>query len=77
MEELGPEGREVSGVFLGGDLEAGVERGGVLGEEEEETVEGLGPSLSFTDFFSFSALFSFAALFSSIFSLQVLLFLGT
>ena len=71
VEELGPEGKEVFGDFLGGDLEAEVERGGVLGGGEEDVVEGLGPSLSFTDFLSFLALFS------SIFSCQVFLLSGT
>ena len=73
VDELEPEGREVSGVFLGGDLDGGVERGGVLSEEEEGTVEGLGPSLSFTNFFSFPAFLSSLAFFSSIFSFQSLL----
>ena len=77
VDELEPEGREVSGVFLGGDLDGGVERGGVLSEEEEETVEGLGPSLSFTNFFSFPAFLSSLAFFSSIFSFQVFRLSGT
>ena len=71
VEELGPEGEKVFGGFLGGDLEVEVERGEVLGGEEEDVVEGLGPSLSFTVFPSFLAFFS------SIFSCQVFFRSGT
>ena len=71
VEEHGPEVEKVLGGILGGDLEVEVERGKVLGGEEEDVVEGLGPSLSFRDFPSFLAIFS------SIFSCHVFFRSGT
>ena len=71
VEEHGPEVEKVLGGFLGGDLEVEEERGKVLGGEEEDVVEGLGPSLSFTDFPAFLASFSLN------FSCHVFFFSGT